>query len=177
MQGKEMQVRERAHQTAHARTSKSGFHSLSRSVIGRAVCAAFAISFIFPATSVAAIPAGSADDTQIGWEITADRWQRFLTASRSRYQALAEKAGVLQGFTIEECVAAQLSLAERRECLRSDVFARTAMEHDGMVLDEYATVLHLTVAALPQSPISAQQRGQFQRLRAEWWPAWRTASQ
>ncbi|HEX4911476.1 MAG TPA: hypothetical protein VFV64_12020 [Permianibacter sp.] len=126
---------------------------------------------------MAALPAGSADETQVGWEITADRWQRFLTASRGRYQALAEKAGVLQGFAIEDCVAVQLSLAERRECLRSDVFARTAMEHDGMVLDEYATVLHLTVASMPQSPISAQQRGQFQRLRAEWWPAWRTASQ
>lgn len=147
-------------------------------IISRAVCAAsFGIILITSTTTSAAIPVGLAEDAGAGWEITAERWQRFLTASRSRYQALAEKAGALHGFNLEDCVAPPLSLAERRECLRGDVFARSAMEHEGMVLDEYATVLHLTVAALPQSPISAQQRGQFQRLRAEWWPAWRTASQ
>lgn len=131
--------------------------------------------------SMAALPNelshDSPEDSDAAVEITADRWQRFLQASRGRYQALTEKAGALQMLPSDDCVTAQLSLGERRECLRGDVFARNVMEHDGMALEEYAVILHLTVAPVPTSPISTQQRGQFQRLRAEWWPVMRTASQ
>lgn len=117
------------------------------------------------------------DDGAPALEIDGARWQRFLQASRSRYQALSEKSGVLQQLAVDDCVAAPLSLSERRECLRADVFVRAAMEHDGMALDEYAVVLHLTVANLTSSPITAHRRGQFQRLRAEWWQGARTAGQ
>ncbi|MFN4289604.1 MAG: hypothetical protein ACK4E7_01840 [Permianibacter sp.] len=109
--------------------------------------------------------------------LTGEQWQRFLRASRGRYQALAEKAGALNELALDDCIDARFSLAERQECLRSDVFVRNAMEREGMALDEYALILHLTVASLPITPVTLRQRGQFQHLRAEWWPAWRTAAQ
>lgn len=126
----------------------------------------------------AALPPVLPDDGELPvLAVTADRWQRFLQASRGRYQALAEKSEVVHNLLLNDCVDGRLSLSERRECLRADVFARMAMERDGMALDEYAALLHLTVAAVEPGQITALQRGQFQRLRAEWWPAWRTASQ
>lgn len=127
---------------------------------------------------LAAIPPVLPDDGELPeLAVTADRWQRFLLASRGRYQALAEKSEVVHSLLLNDCVEGRWSLSERRECLRADVFARMAMERDGMALDEYAALLHLTVAAVEPGQISASQRGQFQRLRAEWWPVWRTASQ
>lgn len=157
--------------------SQDGFAGLSAR-IGRTLVRAL-VSVCLLGTL--ALPVSAAlpitDDGAPALEIDGTRWQRFLQASRSRYQALSEKSGVLQQLSVDDCVAAPLSLSERRECLRADVFVRAAMEHDGMALDEYAVVLHLTVANLSSSPITAHRRGQFQRLRAECWQGARTASQ
>ena len=109
------------------------------------------------------------------FELNRERWQRFLQASRARYQALAEKAQMLEWPLQDACADTQLPLAERRECLRADVFARAAMEQDGMVLEEYAQVLHVAVSVGPGA--NAHQRGQFRRLQQEWWPDRRTAEQ
>jgi hypothetical protein len=127
-------------------------------------------------TASAALPSSLADDADVlPHDVSGDRWQRFLRASRGRYQALAEKAEMVDWPLFDDCVDVELSLADRRECLRADVFARVAMERDGMALDEYASVLHLLISG--GKPVSAAQRGQFQRLRAEWWPERHTAEQ
>lgn len=133
---------------------------------------------VLPQQAEAALPAERFDEPDLPvFELNGDRWQRFLAASAARYQALAEKAEMLQGPFADDCAEAALSLADRRECLRSDVFARAAMERDGMSLEEYACVLHAAVADSGTRRPTASQRGQFQRLRAEWWPERRTASQ
>ncbi|NQD38626.1 hypothetical protein HPT27_16500 [Permianibacter sp. IMCC34836] len=159
------------------RRQGKGFH--------HAACAAFSLvlfgfilAAVLPQTAQAALPAERFDEPDVPeLDLNRDRWQRFLSASAARYQALAEKAEMLQGRFADDCAEPTLMLADRRECLRGDVFARAAMERDGMSLDEYASVLHAAVANSGTLRPSASQRGQFQRLRAEWWPERRTAGQ
>ncbi len=119
----------------------------------------------------------SVETAEAPLELNRERWQRFLQATRARYQALAEKAEMLQWPLLDACAETQLPLAERRECLRADVFARAAMEHDGMALEEYVQVLHVAVSAESGASATANQRGQFRRLQQEWWPDRRTAEQ
>ncbi len=142
------------------------------------------VSFISLLALATASSAGAAIDTaapelaESGWslpesaeiELSSERWQRFLASARDRYQAMAEKAAWLERPLADDCADPQLSLAERYDCLRSDVFARSALEASGMTAAEHAAVLHQTVGRSSAHAASTQQRRQFLRLQAEWWP-------